>query len=74
VNEPTARNVIDIILHGLPMREGQPGPYMPGFAGALTDAQVATLAAYVRARYSELPPWPDMEATVREARRQGGGS
>jgi mono/diheme cytochrome c family protein len=74
VNAPTARNVIDMILHGLPWREGHAGPYMPAFAEALTDAQVATLAAYVRARYSGLPPWPDLEATVREARREGGGT
>jgi len=32
------------------------------------------LVAYVRARYSDLPPWPDIEASVREARREGGGT
>jgi mono/diheme cytochrome c family protein len=74
VSAPTARNVVDVILHGLPWREGHAGPYMPAFASALTDAQVATLAAHVRARYSDLPAWPDVEATVREARRQGDGT
>jgi mono/diheme cytochrome c family protein len=74
VNAPTARNVVDMILHGLPWREGNVGPYMPSFADALTDAQVAALAAYVRAHYSDLPAWPDLEATVREARREGGGT
>jgi mono/diheme cytochrome c family protein len=74
VNAPTARNVVDMILHGLPWREGHAGPYMPAFADALTDAQVAVLAAYVRARYSDLPPWPDIEASVRQARREGGGT
>ena len=67
VNAPTARNVVDIILRGLPWREGRSGPFMPGFAGELTDAQVAALAAYVRARYSDQPAWRDVESSVREA-------
>ena len=74
VNAPTARNVVDIILHGLPWREGHAGPFMPGFAGALTDAQVAALAAYVRVRYSDQPAWRDVDSSVREARREGDGS
>jgi mono/diheme cytochrome c family protein len=74
VNAPTARNVVEMILHGLPMREGHAGPYMPAFSAALTNAQITALAAYVRANYSDQPAWPDIEATVREARRQGGGS
>ena len=45
VNAPTPRGVIQIILHGIPWRDGQTGPYMPSFADALTDAQVAELAA-----------------------------
>jgi mono/diheme cytochrome c family protein len=73
VNAPAARNVVDVILHGLPWREGRPGPYMPAFASALTDEQVASLAAFVRARYSDQPAWPDIAATVRDARRPGGG-
>jgi len=36
------------------------------------DAQVATLAEYVRARYGDLPPWRDVDAAVREAKRQRG--
>jgi mono/diheme cytochrome c family protein len=74
VHAPTARNVIDVILHGIPFRESHSGPFMPGFGTALTDAQVATLAAYVRARYSAQPAWSDVDASVREARHQGEGS
>jgi mono/diheme cytochrome c family protein len=74
VNAPTARNVVDVILHGLPWREGQAGPYMPAFSGALTDAQVATLAAYVRSRYSEQPAWRDITTSIQAAKRQGDGS
>ncbi|MGD0432141.1 MAG: cytochrome c [Acetobacteraceae bacterium] len=74
VSAPTARNVVDLILYGIPWREGHAGPYMPAFSATLTDNQVAELATYVRARYGDQPAWPDVEATVREARRQGGGS
>ena len=74
VNATTPRNVIAIILHGLPWQEGHAGPYMPGFADALTDAQVAALAAYVRAQYTDRPPWPHLAAAVRAARHDGGGS
>jgi mono/diheme cytochrome c family protein len=74
VNGPSPRDVVRVILGGLPMREGHAGPYMPGFASELTDAQIAALAAYVRARYTDKPEWADIEATAREARKQGGGS
>ena len=74
VRAPTARNMVDVILLGLPWQEGHSGPYMPSYAGALTDRQVAALAAYVRARYSDLPVWPDVEAAIQDARRQGDGT
>jgi mono/diheme cytochrome c family protein len=74
VNGPTARNVVEVILHGLPWREGHAGPYMPAFSGALTDAQVATLAAYVRTRYSDQPAWRDITPSIQAAKRQGDGS
>ncbi len=61
VRAPTARNMVDVIMLGLPWQEGHPGPYMPGYAGALTDQQVAALAAYVRARYSNFPAWTDVD-------------
>ncbi len=74
VNVPTSRNVVDLIMNGLPFREGHAGAYIPAFSGELTDAQVATLAAYVRARYSDQPAWRDIEASIRAAKRQGSGS
>jgi mono/diheme cytochrome c family protein len=71
VRAPTPRDLINVILLGIPWQEGQPGPYMPGFAGALTDQQVAALAGYVRARYTGLPAWPDVDATIRGATIRG---
>jgi mono/diheme cytochrome c family protein len=68
VNAPTPQGVIQIILHGIPWREGRSAPYMPSFASALTDAQVADLARYLRAAYSEKPAWSDLPAAVAKAR------
>ena len=50
VNDPTAANVASMILNGA----GQPGagrPYMPSFAAAYSDAEVAAVANYVTARF-----------------------
>jgi mono/diheme cytochrome c family protein len=69
VNAPTARDVVNVILFGIPWWDSHAGPYMPGFATALTDQQVTALTAYLRARYSSQPPWRDVEAIVHEARQ-----
>jgi mono/diheme cytochrome c family protein len=68
VNAPTPRDAIQTILQGIPWREGKPAPYMPSFAAALTDAQVAALADYLRATFSEKPAWSDLPAEVAKAR------
>ena len=57
VNAAGPRNVIQAILNGLPWREGKPAPYMPGFADSLTDAQIASLADYIRKTYSQREAW-----------------
>ena len=68
VNAPTPRGVIQMILHGIPWRDGKSGPYMPSFASVLTDAQVADLASYLRQTYSDKPAWNDLPAEVAKAR------
>lgn len=68
VNAPTPTGVIQVILHGIPWRDGQVAPYMPAFASALTDAQVAEIAAYLRATYSDKAGWSDIPAAVAKAR------
>jgi mono/diheme cytochrome c family protein len=65
---PSARNVINVILWGLPAADEQRRPIMPGFAGVLNDRQLADLLAYVRARFGNKPPWADVEKDIREAR------
>jgi mono/diheme cytochrome c family protein len=72
VNAPGPKNVIAVILRGIPWREGVSAPYMPGFSGALTDAQIADLTRYVRAVYGHGPAWTGLEDQVKQARREGG--
>ena len=69
VNAPDPRNLIHVVLDGVHPAEGEAGPIMPGFAGNLTDSQIAALVSFVRARYSDRPAWSGVETTIAEARR-----
>lgn len=68
VTGPSARNLVNVVLYGLPAAEAARSPIMPGFAVTLDDRQIAALATYLRARFSDKPAWNDVENTVREAR------
>jgi mono/diheme cytochrome c family protein len=68
---PSARNVINVILWGLPAQDEQRRPVMPGFAGTLSDRQLTDLLVYVRARFSDKPAWTDVDKHIREARAGG---
>lgn len=66
---PTPANFIRIVLGGLALEDGGPGLVMPGYAAALTDADVARLARYLRRSRTDLPPWTDVDkqcAAIRE--------
>ena len=56
-------NFIQIVMHGLG-GAGVPGPYMPGFANSLTDADIVQLAAYLRRTRTDQPAWVDLPAAV----------
>ncbi len=56
-------NFIQTVLQGIGSA-GTPGPYMPGFAAALTDDDIALLAAYVRRTRSDRSPWADLPSAV----------
>lgn len=64
-------NLFNVILYGLPPANGTTAPIMPGFDGALTDAQIVELATWMRARFTRKAPWHDVEETLRQARRHG---
>jgi mono/diheme cytochrome c family protein len=65
---PNAKNLINVTLAGLSPAEGEQGPIMPGFVGALTDAQLAALAGYLRRRFSDQPQWQNVDKDIRAAR------
>ena len=68
VTAPTARNATQTILYGLQPQVGERGPWMPGFADALTDAQVASVLTYLRARFADRPAWTDLQQGVHQIR------
>ncbi|MDQ6618584.1 MAG: c-type cytochrome [Pseudomonadota bacterium] len=69
----TARNFVQIVLQGIQPPDGEPGAWMPSFAGSFTDAQLADLANYVRARFGGGPAWQDVEGVVKNVRRNPEG-
>ena len=62
-------NPINVILYGMPAAAGERGPIMPGFSGALTDAQIADLLTYLRSRFSDQKPWTNIQGQVAAARK-----
>lgn len=74
VTGPDPRNLIHIVLNGLHPPPGEAGAIMPGFAGTMTDRQIADLAAYLRSAFANRPAegepgWGDVEETVRRIRQ-----
>ncbi|WP_232476315.1 cytochrome c [Flavisphingomonas formosensis] len=54
VNDPSAANVVQIILNGRG-KPGTPKPYMPSFARSYSDAEIAAVANYITARFGSTP-------------------
>lgn len=53
VNDPSAANVVLMILSGAGKPDAQ--PYMPSFGHAYSDAEIAAVANYVTARFGTTP-------------------
>jgi mono/diheme cytochrome c family protein len=68
LSDPT--NLIQVVLRGVGTEEGLPGIVMPSFAPALSDADIARIAAYLRRTRTNLPPWPELETKIAAIRRQ----
>ncbi len=60
---------IRIVLDGIHQPPQQRGPVMPAFSGALTDAQIIQLTAYVRDQFSRGKPWTNIQAALNDARK-----
>lgn len=67
-------NLIQVILRGISAEEGIPGVVMPAFGGALSDADITRIAAYLRRTRTSFPPWPDLSAKIAAIRRQNGAT
>jgi mono/diheme cytochrome c family protein len=65
----TPTNLVRLILQGMAPADGDRGPMMPGFSGALTDDQIASLASYLRATYTDRPEWSNVKREVRKVRQ-----
>jgi len=57
-------NLIHVILDGVSSDEGSKGIVMPAFRHALSDEQIAAIAAYLRDKRAELKPWSDLTSRV----------
>ena len=68
----TPNDALHVIVHGLAPLAGRSGPSMPAFGDDFTDHQLAEIAAYMRTRFSEQPPWQDVERTAGAIRKAGG--
>jgi len=61
---PNPDNLLHVILNGIDRHEGMPGLMMPGFAAALSNDDIANLAAYLRSSRTALPPWDDLDSQI----------
>jgi mono/diheme cytochrome c family protein len=55
VNDPTATNVVQVILSGAHRHTADASATMPAFGSAYSDAEIASLANYVTARFGAQP-------------------
>jgi mono/diheme cytochrome c family protein len=69
LSSPDPRNAVNIILSGVRPVEGERSPIMPGFADSMNDDQISALLRFLRARFSNQPPWSGVEKTVADSRQ-----
>jgi mono/diheme cytochrome c family protein len=55
VNDPTATNLVQIVLAGSSRQSVHGSLYMPDFGSAYSDTEVAAVANYVTARFGSIP-------------------
>ena len=69
LNLPEPNNFIQVVLRGIDAKDGIPGVVMPSFGLALSDADIARIAAYLRLTRTNLPLWPDLKSKIAATRR-----
>jgi len=71
VNAPLPDSVARVIWSGIKPPQGALGRSMPAFGPQMSEAEMAALVRFLRARFTSRSPWSGVEAAVRDA-RQGG--
>ena len=64
VNAHTPRNLVQMIVEGVPWHGEDTLHYMPTFSEWYSPGDIADLAAYVRFTYSRRPAWTDLPDSV----------
>ncbi|AUT75635.1 cytochrome C [Paraburkholderia hospita] len=70
VNAASPRNAIQMMLSGNGWHGEDSMNYMPAFSQIYNDQQIADLASYIRATYSQRGPWTDVEAMADKVRKE----
>lgn len=71
LGEDDPEEFIEVTLFGIAPEFGESGLEMPGYARSFSDAEVAQLAAAMRATLTTKPPWPGLEAAITKQRAKG---
>ncbi|SFN57734.1 cytochrome c [Dokdonella immobilis] len=74
LSEAVPTNFIRVVLHGVGIGEGIPGAMMPPFDRALSDPEIAAIAAYLRDTMTDKPAWTDLSTRIAAVRQGGSGS
>jgi mono/diheme cytochrome c family protein len=68
ISAPDPTNLVQVILHGISVKDGLPGAMMPAFGAGMSDADVAAIAVWLRKSRTALPPWTDVPGVVAKVR------
>ena len=67
VNAPTAKNLINVIKRGINPPYAVSRRKMEAIE--VTDAELEAIVEYVRARFTDLPKWENVESEIKEAKK-----
>jgi len=62
------QNIVNVTLFGLPPADGMASAVMPAYAGVLTNDDMVALLEYLRATFTDLPPWTGLGDIVADTR------
>lgn len=66
--QPVPDNLIHIIRQGIAPAPGEPGRWMPGFEGTLSEDQLTALVTWLRRQATDEAPWNDVAKAVQQDR------